>query len=421
MACRNNKKRAFLFVSEVLGKHIPVNPHLSLLSGLLLGYRYMQVVYDKAYEELEEVLLAFESGAGYRQAYDECIKSKIALKEEAIFIGFAETATGLAHSFSSLFLNGKFITTSRENVLDIKPIISFEEEHSHATSHRCYSMDLELFNNEKPVILIDDEITTGKTTLNIIEDIQRKFPRKEYTIVSILDWRSEKEQEAYREKERHLNIKINEVSIIKGQVELKDSKEEYPLAFDEYNMYRSAFKPEVIYIYLDDIFKNNVKLSSINSHKEVNRSPYLYETGRFGINLADYEDLDTLCSLSSKRLCSLRKKGRTLCLGSGEFIYIPMKIAALMGEDIYYHSTTKSPVFTFNDENYGAKNGFNFKSLEDESIINYIYNIPLDFYEEVFLFLEREIVKEKLEEIIEIFASCGIGNINIVFFTRKEG
>src|SRR5687767_12128719 len=33
MAARINKKRSFLFVSKVLGKHIPVNPYTSLLSG----------------------------------------------------------------------------------------------------------------------------------------------------------------------------------------------------------------------------------------------------------------------------------------------------------------------------------------------------------------------------------------------------
>lgn len=37
MAARINKKRSFLFVSKVLGKHIPVNPHVSLLAGASLS------------------------------------------------------------------------------------------------------------------------------------------------------------------------------------------------------------------------------------------------------------------------------------------------------------------------------------------------------------------------------------------------
>ena len=45
MATRINKKRSFLFVSKVLGKHLAVNPHIPLLVGSLLAMRYMEVVH----------------------------------------------------------------------------------------------------------------------------------------------------------------------------------------------------------------------------------------------------------------------------------------------------------------------------------------------------------------------------------------
>ena len=45
MATRINKKRSFLFVSKVLGKHLPVNPKIPLLIGSLLALRYMEIVY----------------------------------------------------------------------------------------------------------------------------------------------------------------------------------------------------------------------------------------------------------------------------------------------------------------------------------------------------------------------------------------
>ena len=40
MAARINKKRSFLFVSKVLGKHLPINPQKGLLTGALLASRY---------------------------------------------------------------------------------------------------------------------------------------------------------------------------------------------------------------------------------------------------------------------------------------------------------------------------------------------------------------------------------------------
>ncbi|MDR4410622.1 hypothetical protein FO499_30675, partial [Bacillus anthracis] len=66
-----------------------------------------------------------------------------------------------------------------------------------------------MINNDCPVILVDDEITTGKTALHIIRDIQSKFPRKEYAVLSLLDWRTEEHKQAYAEAERELGVTIS--------------------------------------------------------------------------------------------------------------------------------------------------------------------------------------------------------------------
>src|SRR5947207_1223592 len=44
MAARINKKRSFLFVSKVLGKHFPNNPNKGLLTSSLLAARYYEAV-----------------------------------------------------------------------------------------------------------------------------------------------------------------------------------------------------------------------------------------------------------------------------------------------------------------------------------------------------------------------------------------
>src|SRR3989339_280249 len=41
MAARKNKKRKFLFVSKLLGKHIPVNPNIPRISGALLAFLFL--------------------------------------------------------------------------------------------------------------------------------------------------------------------------------------------------------------------------------------------------------------------------------------------------------------------------------------------------------------------------------------------
>jgi hypothetical protein len=56
MATRINKKRSFLFVSKVLGKHLAVNPQIPLLVGSLLSMRYKEVVYGIKDNRSKEVL-----------------------------------------------------------------------------------------------------------------------------------------------------------------------------------------------------------------------------------------------------------------------------------------------------------------------------------------------------------------------------
>ena len=44
MAARINKKRSFLFVSKVLGKHLPIQPQKGLITAALLAARYAESI-----------------------------------------------------------------------------------------------------------------------------------------------------------------------------------------------------------------------------------------------------------------------------------------------------------------------------------------------------------------------------------------
>ena len=117
--------------------------------------------------------------------------------------------------------NAEYFHTTREELTGKTPLITFEEEHSHATSHRCY-IPLEMIEQQREIILVDDEMTTGKTAFNIIQSIHAQFPRKEYTVVSILDWRSEENIQQFKQLEKTLGIKINVVSLLAGNVEVNE-------------------------------------------------------------------------------------------------------------------------------------------------------------------------------------------------------
>ncbi|HJV17290.1 MAG TPA: phosphoribosyltransferase family protein, partial [Bacillales bacterium] len=399
MAARINKKRSFLFVSKLIGKHIPINPQKGLVTSALLAARYYQIITGKKYEQCEELLHSFLTDKPYRHQ-----KPFIPESSNPLIIGFAETATALGHAFFDCFERADYFHTTREEIRSKSPVITFEEEHSHATSHRCY-ISKPLIKNDREIILVDDELTTGKTVLNIIQSIHSKFPRKKYSVVSILDWRSTENKQEFKRLEASLSIKIEVISLIGGSVKIKQLKE-LPAAHVE-NRTISIVEPKLEF------------LSLSTPYSEIIPS-YIKETGRFGIGSHERTQIYQKIIQTARFLSEKRTGNKTLCLGTGEFMYIPMKIASEMSEGVSFQSTTRSPIYISNEKNYGVRFGATFPNPEDMTVSHFVYNIPKNYYDDLFLFFEREVDDESLEGILEALKLTQIKSIKIVFFAKKE-
>lgn len=102
-------------------------------------------------------------------------------------------------------------------------------------------------------------------------------------------------------------------------------------------------------------------------------------------------------------------------------MYIPFKIATYMGEGVSVQSTTRSPVHPANRPGYAVQQALSFPCPEDNSIMNYVYNIPEGHYDEVFIFLERAADAEDLAGLLQAFAPLGIPNIYYVTCVGKKG
>ena len=180
----------------------------------------METVHGIKDPRAEKIAEVIQTNTGVKDAWDSIKNTPILLPTPTTFIGFAETATALGHSVFSTFANhAKYIHTTREQINELTSVIDFEEEHSHATKHRVYALDTDSLNDENEVVLVDDEITTGKTALNIIRTIKSKYPlKKVFSVVSILDWRTAEHRDKYRQLEKELDIKIHTVSLIDGVV-----------------------------------------------------------------------------------------------------------------------------------------------------------------------------------------------------------
>ncbi|CAM3262438.1 MULTISPECIES: phosphoribosyltransferase domain-containing protein [Yersinia] len=163
IAERRNPKRAFLFVSKVLGRHIPVSP----------------TVMRSVYRQLGEQIPSLTTGP-------------------VLFIGMAETAVGLgAGVFDEIrhrVAEPVYLTSTRHPV-EGELLCEFKENHSHATDHLIYlPQDAELRRRvlqAKTVVLIDDEATTGNTFINLLAALRETAGLhhiQQVIAVTLTDW-----------------------------------------------------------------------------------------------------------------------------------------------------------------------------------------------------------------------------------------
>ncbi|MFF1796335.1 phosphoribosyltransferase domain-containing protein, partial [Kitasatospora sp. NPDC058263] len=188
LALRENPKRAHLLVSTVLGKHVPQRPSVVHGAGLDLG-------------RLVRELLGEEAAA------------------RAVVLGYAETATGLGHSVADA-LDAPYLHSTRRPVAGLTPVGGFEEEHSHATSHLLLPADPALLAGDGPLVLVDDEFSTGNTALNTIRELHARHPRAHYVVVALVDLRDESDRRRLVDTAAELGTRLDLVAAAGGGVEL---------------------------------------------------------------------------------------------------------------------------------------------------------------------------------------------------------
>jgi hypothetical protein len=416
MAARINKKRQFLFVSTVLGKHLAVRPQIPLMTGTLLAMLYQQQLTGQKEMALSAVVKALKDRANLDEV-QKSVEGTIELTEETLFIGFAETATALGHAvFNAFHSNAMYIHTTREVLPDFEPFITFEEEHSHATSHRIYTEEPEFLLQAKRIVLIDDEITTGNTVINIIETLRQKFPLvKQYAVLSILDWRSEQQQSIFKQLEVQWDISIEFISIMCGNFSCSGIPS---LTSMQPNLRTQAAEDMALWpiqVPVDRKFYRSVAENGL-----VNNQSYLVATGRFLLTSNQHVAQKKSLQAIAKQLQELRTNGPALVIGTGEFMYVPMQIASYLGNDVYFQSTTRSPIYCTDDLGYTITEKIAFESPENNGVTNYLYNLQSLSYTELFFIVERIASKEVVARVVKALQEATNAKVYVISMDKLE-
>lgn len=319
---RRNRKRGFLFISKVLGKHIPVRPSLM----------------DRVHGLLADSLPGDVAGP-------------------VVFIALAETATALGQGVFESWLRATrrtdalFLHSTRYRLS--RPLaLSFDESHSHATEHFLYEParpdDRDLFRSARTLVLVDDEISTGRTLFELANAYCCENPDLEALhLVSITDW-LEAEWRPHFAEDIHLPVSFH--SVLRGRFDFHPAMD---------------FDPGPV--------------PDVTGGGQLKDAILPRDGGRVGTrSLVEQNEEDLIARTG------LRGGERVLVLGTGEFAYPPYRLALALerrGWDVHYQSTTRSPILVGED----IASVIEFTDNYGDGMPNYVYNVADREYDAVLI------------------------------------
>ncbi|QEU80766.1 phosphoribosyltransferase [Streptomyces subrutilus] len=343
LALRRNPKRAHLLVSQVLGKHVPQSPATVYAAGHGLGERV-------------RALLGDEDAA------------------RAVVLGYAETATGLGHSVADGLGPAPYLHSTRRPVPGVRPAGGFEEAHSHATSHLLLPEDPALLAGSGPLVLVDDEFSTGNTVLNTIRDLHARHPRRHYVVVALVDMRSPADRDRLTGFAAELGARVDLVALASGTATLPEGVLAKGRALVEEYDTATATPPATPTATPPAAQDAGVPGAPSGTWEQValDWPAGLPDGGRHGFTAAHRARLEAALPALARRLTAAlgTAPGRVLVLGNEELMYAPLRLAMALEEtgaarEVRFSTTTRSPVLAVDDPGYAIRTRLVFPAHDD--------------------------------------------------------
>ncbi|NOQ76354.1 MAG: hypothetical protein GQ475_00905 [Methylococcaceae bacterium] len=322
-AARQNPKRGFMFVSKLLAKYWPSQP-----AEMLRMHQYLA-------QALAQSLVG-----------------------SCVFIGMAEAAAGLGQGVYEAYLEQTdqsehlFIHTSRY-FLNAIQALDFQEQHSHASQFYLYvphETDLKnTFLQAQTLVLIDDEVTTGTTFVNLIAAYQKVNPQlQRVLVVSILSFVDVQRQAQIQQL---VGVEVQFISALSAQID---------------------FKRDVNYQY--------TQVPNVNSKAECKRQNLSLKAGRLGIHGKMAWDKTALQGLMQ----TWQSGAKVLVLGTGEFVHLAFLIAYYLEQqdwDVKVQSTARSPLL----KGEAIREKIVLQDNYADNIPNYLYNVRAGQYDHIII------------------------------------
>ncbi|MGF1429487.1 phosphoribosyltransferase [Kitasatospora sp. LaBMicrA B282] len=386
LAVRDNPKRAQLLVSSVLGKHVPQLPSVVHGTGRRLGAAVRA--------RLAVVGGAVPGGsvAGGSDVGGSDVDGSV------VVLGYAETATALGQCVADE-LAAPYLHSTRRPLAGLPPLAGFAEEHSHAAAHLLLPADPELLAAARTVVLVDDELSTGRTALNTIAVLHRQHPRPRYLIAALVDLRDAADREQLVASAAALGTSIEVVVLARGRVELPPGSRER--AQQLVARLRSGLAAGAMDAGVGDAAAVDAAavdggvgdggaVGGGEARAELVRLALPWpsgvpESGRHGCTPAQLARLAAALPELGRRLAKELAGGerRVLVLGCEELMYAPLRLAEALEREVApvevrFSSTTRSPVLAVDDPGYPIRTRLVFAAHgtpEEGAGERYAYNV----------------------------------------------
>lgn len=327
---RRNERRAHLLVSTVLGKHLPTDPRVVLDAGNRLG---------------------------------DLVRAALGA-DDAVVLGFAETATGLGHCVAARIEAACYLHSTRRAVPEAATVTGFEEGHSHATSHMLQPAPADVFVADVPLVLVDDEISTGNTAIDAVRALHAFAPRSRYVLASLVDMRTAGDRDRFAAAAVELGVQIDTVCLAAGRTLLPDSVVDRVLGLPE---------PE-----LNPVADERGSFGRL----DLPWPAAVPEGGRHGVLRSDIPAFEKAVGCAAEavrqRLVADYPGRPVIVLGHEELMYLPLRLAAALadtGVSVRYQTTTRSPAYVLDEPGYPLRRGFRFTAPEpDHEAPRFLYN-----------------------------------------------
>ena len=353
----NNTKRTYLLVDPLQAKHMPVSPSAALSMMRTLG--------DKTASLYPETRLV---------------------------IGFAETATAISAAVAGCISDDcNYIHTTREDIAGVDDWIEFLEEHSHAAEQKLFSGHFShLLASTQTVVFVDDELSTGKTLLNIIEKLKKEFPElaeKKLVAASVINRVSDENTAMMKE------AGVESICLLK----LED--EDHTKAVESINVH-SADKVKAEYGTFPVC------------------AEYPVPDARLGVCIGEYDRILSEISCDFINSNRINVYGKVLVIGTEEAMYPSVILAKHIedlgiAESVKCHSTTRSPIGISGDEDYPIRSGSRIHSFYNDDRATFIYNI--EEYDTAIIFTDAVSPRQKaVSDLVSLIKDKGCDNILFV-------